>query len=99
MRRITDHASPFRKEGLLRARAVPRAMVIAFAAIRLPAHERNDSELLVAGLLNLLLIAIVAALPGTAAAHCGPDPDADVHVVITDDARLRSAARSRHRRC
>jgi GGDEF domain-containing protein len=64
MRRITDHASPFRKEGLLR-RSAPFlvAMVIAFAAIRLPAHERNDSELVAAGLLNLLLIAIVAVLP------------------------------------
>jgi len=54
MRRITDHTSPFRKEGLLR-RSAPFlvAMVIAFAAIRLPAHDRNDSELLAAGLLNL----------------------------------------------
>jgi GGDEF domain-containing protein len=64
MMRITDQASPFRKEGLLR-RSAPFlvAMVIAFAAIRLPANERNDSELLLAGLLNLLLVAIVAVLP------------------------------------
>jgi GGDEF domain-containing protein len=64
MRRIGDRESPFRKEGLLR-RTAPFlvAMVVAFAAIRLPAQERDAGELVVAGLLNLLLIVIVAVLP------------------------------------
>ena len=56
--------SPFRKEGLLR-RTAPFlvAMVISYAAIRLPAVERDAGRLIAAGLLNLALIGLVAALP------------------------------------
>jgi GGDEF domain-containing protein len=58
------HPSPFRKEGLLR-RTAPFlvAMVVAFAAVRLPALERDENEILAAAGLNLILVAIVALLP------------------------------------
>src|SRR3954470_22718756 len=64
MRRATGPQSPFRREGLLR-RTAPFlvATVVAFAAIRLPAVERDDGELLSAGLLMLVLIAAVYLLP------------------------------------
>ena len=39
------------------------ATVIAFAAIRLPAVKRDDSELLSAGLLTLVIVALVVVLP------------------------------------
>jgi GGDEF domain-containing protein len=56
--------SPFRREGLLR-RTLPFlvAMVIAFAAIRLPAVERDSGRLLAAAALNLLLVVLVLVLP------------------------------------
>jgi GGDEF domain-containing protein len=56
--------SPFRREGLLR-RTAPFfvAMVIAFAAIRLPAVERDSGQLIAAGALNILLVVLVAVLP------------------------------------
>src|SRR5947207_1522931 len=37
-------------------------MAVAFAAIRLPADERDTQELIEAALLNLVLIGLVAAL-------------------------------------
>jgi GGDEF domain-containing protein len=56
--------SPFRREGLLR-RTLPFlvAMVLAFAAIRLPAVERDSGRLLAAAVLNLLLVVLVVVLP------------------------------------
>ena len=56
--------SPFRREGLLR-RTAPFlvAMVVAFAAIRLPATERDAGALYAAGALNLILAALVVLLP------------------------------------
>jgi len=64
VRRATTYQSPFRREGLLR-RAAPFlvAMVIGFAAIRLPASARHSDQLLWAAGLNLLLIALVVLLP------------------------------------
>lgn len=64
MRRTLAQQSPFRREGLLR-RTAPFlvAMAVTFAAIRLPAVERDTAELLIAGGLNLLLVAIVVVLP------------------------------------
>jgi GGDEF domain-containing protein len=56
--------SPFRREGLLRRTApFAVAMVVAFAAIRLPSVERDAGQLLSAGLLNLALVALVLLLP------------------------------------
>ena len=62
--RRSEELSPFRKEGLLR-RTAPFlvAMIVAFAAIRLPADTRDDSQLLIAGILNVVLVAAVAVLP------------------------------------
>jgi GGDEF domain-containing protein len=56
--------SPFRKEGLLR-RSAPFlvAMLISYAAIRLPAVERDGGRLASAALLNVLMIVIVLVLP------------------------------------
>ena len=56
--------SPFRREGLLR-RTAPFlvAMVISYAAIRLPAVERNTSRLIEAAVLNLVLIGLVVVVP------------------------------------
>src|SRR4051794_30824884 len=64
MRRATGPQSPFRREGLLR-RTAPFlvAMVVSFAAIRLPAVERDQPELIAAGPLNLLLVAGVIGPP------------------------------------
>lgn len=64
MTRTRSNPSPFRREGLLR-RTAPFlvAMAVAFAAIRLPAVERNTGELVLAGGLNLLVIALVVVLP------------------------------------
>src|SRR4051794_41644607 len=64
MRRASTQLSPFRREGLLR-RSGPFlvAMLLSYAAIRLPAIERDNSELISAALLNLLLIAMVVFLP------------------------------------
>lgn len=56
--------SPFRRDGLVR-RTAPFlvAMVVAFAAVRLPAVERDDSGILTAALVNVALIALVFFLP------------------------------------
>jgi GGDEF domain-containing protein len=64
MRRTSSQPSPFRREGLLR-RTAPFlvAMAVSFAAIRLPAEQRDTSELVAAGVLNLALIALVLVLP------------------------------------
>ena len=64
MRRRETELSPFRREGLLR-RAAPFAvaMILAFAAIELPAESRDSQRLYTAGALNLLLIAMVVGLP------------------------------------
>lgn len=64
MRPASAQPSPFRREGLLR-RSAPFlvAMVLAFAAIRLPAVERDTGRLIAAALLNALLIVLVIALP------------------------------------
>jgi GGDEF domain-containing protein len=54
----------FRREGLLR-RTAPfvAAMILGFAATNLPATERHWSEVLIAGVLNLGLVAAVTFLP------------------------------------
>jgi GGDEF domain-containing protein len=59
-----EHQSPFRREGLQR-RTAPFlvAMVMAFAAIRLPAVDRDTTKIVMAAALNLLLIALVVVLP------------------------------------
>src|SRR3954452_21829980 len=64
MRRASTQLSPFRREGLLR-RSGPFlvAMRISYAAILLPAIERDYSELISAALLNLLLIGMMVFLP------------------------------------
>jgi GGDEF domain-containing protein len=64
VRRSPELAGPFRKEGLLR-RTAPFlvAMVVTFAAVRLPAAHRDESEILIAGALNLALVLAVAVLP------------------------------------
>jgi peptidoglycan/LPS O-acetylase OafA/YrhL len=62
--RASAQPSPFRRDGLLR-RAAPFlvAMAISFAAIRLPAVKRDAAELIEAGVLSLILIGVVLALP------------------------------------
>jgi diguanylate cyclase (GGDEF)-like protein len=62
--RRAERQSPFRREGLLR-RAAPFlvAMVLGYAAIRLPAVQRDTGEILAAALLNLVLVGLVAILP------------------------------------
>jgi GGDEF domain-containing protein len=64
VRPTSAQPSPFRREGLLR-RTAPFlvAMVVGFAAIRLPAVERDTSRLIFAAALNVLLILLVVALP------------------------------------
>jgi len=64
VRRASEKLSPFRQEGLLR-RTAPFlvAMVVAFAAIRLPAAGRDSSEILAAAALNIGLIVLVVVLP------------------------------------
>jgi GGDEF domain-containing protein len=64
VRRTSEKLSPFRQEGLVR-RTAPFlvAMVVAFAAIRLPAAARDSSEILAAAALNIGLIALVVVLP------------------------------------
>ena len=64
MRRASDNQSPFRKEGLLR-RTAPFlvAMVVGYAAVRLPAVERDENQIIAAALLNAVLIAMVVLLP------------------------------------
>jgi GGDEF domain-containing protein len=59
-----ERLGPFRREGLLR-RTAPFlvAMILAFAAIAMPASERNTTELLVAAALNVLLVLAVVVLP------------------------------------
>jgi GGDEF domain-containing protein len=56
--------SPFRREGLLR-RIAPFlvATAVAFAAIRLPAVERDSQRLIEAGALMLILSGLVLVLP------------------------------------
>ena len=64
MRRRESERSPFRREGLFR-RALPFlvAMILAFAALELPAAERDSGQLLAAAVLNILLIVFVLVLP------------------------------------
>jgi GGDEF domain-containing protein len=64
VRRSPELAGPFRREGLLR-RTAPFlvAMVVTFAAVRLPATHRDGSEILTAGALNLVIVLAVFALP------------------------------------
>ena len=64
MSRATAQVSPFAREGLLR-RTAPflAAMLLSYAAIRLPATERDESEILIAAGLNVLLIVAVVVLP------------------------------------
>lgn len=64
MRRRETDLSPFRREGLLR-RAFPFlvAMVLAFAALQLPAEQREPDLLITAAGVNLVLIALVLVLP------------------------------------
>jgi hypothetical protein len=64
VRRPHEQLSPFRREGLLR-RTAPFlvAMLLSYAAVRLPAVERDETEILEAAALNLLLIAAVVFLP------------------------------------
>jgi GGDEF domain-containing protein len=64
VRRRETELSPFRREGLLR-RTAPflAAMIISYAAIRLPAAHRDTNEILSAAALNLFLIALVVLLP------------------------------------
>ena len=64
MKRSESELSPFRREGLLR-RAAPFgvAMLLAFAALELPADDRETDMILVAALVNLALVAIVLGLP------------------------------------
>ena len=64
MNRFARQESPFRKEGLLR-RTAPFlvAMVVGFAAIRLPAVDRKQGEIILAAALNLLLVVLVVGLP------------------------------------
>lgn len=61
---VDEQRGPFRREGLLR-RTAPfvAAMVLSYAAIRLPADTRKTDEILTAGGLNLLLVVAVAVLP------------------------------------
>ncbi|MFL5894934.1 MAG: GGDEF domain-containing protein [Thermoleophilaceae bacterium] len=60
----SESGGPFRKEGLLR-RSAPflAAMVLSYAAIRLPAQTRNGGEILVAAGLNALLVLAILVLP------------------------------------
>lgn len=62
--RPRSNPSPFRREGLLR-RSAPFlvAMIVAFAAIRLPAVERNATEILAAAGVNVLLVVLVLVAP------------------------------------
>src|SRR3954452_6145439 len=62
--RATAKQSPFRREGLLR-RTAPFlvAMLVSYAAVRLPAVERDGSEILAAAVLNLVMVALVVFLP------------------------------------
>jgi GGDEF domain-containing protein len=64
MRERAEHLRPFRREGLLR-RTAPFlvAMVLSYAAIRLPAGMRDQKEILIAAALNVLLVLAVVALP------------------------------------
>lgn len=64
MRRRETELSPFRREGLLR-RAFPFAvaMILAFAALELPAETRDTDRILAAAAVNLVLIAMVVGLP------------------------------------
>src|SRR3954452_22070639 len=62
--RATAKQSPFRREGLLR-RTAPFlvAMLVSYAAVRLPAVERDDRQILAAAGLNLALVLVVVFLP------------------------------------
>src|SRR3954454_21806756 len=62
--RATAKQSPFRREGLLR-RTAPFlvAMLVSYAAVRLPAVERDGCEILAAAVLNLVMVALVVFLP------------------------------------
>ena len=64
MRRRETDLTPFRREGLLR-RAFPFlvAMVLAFAALQLPAEQRESDLLLTAAAVNAVLIALVLVVP------------------------------------
>lgn len=61
---IDDRLRPYRREGLLR-RTAPFlvAMVFAYATIGLPADSRDDSEILAAGLLNIVVALTVLFVP------------------------------------
>jgi GGDEF domain-containing protein len=61
---IDERLRPFRKEGLLR-RTAPFlvAMVLAYAAIRLPAAQRDKGAIFTAAALNLALVLAVVVLP------------------------------------
>jgi GGDEF domain-containing protein len=62
--RGSEALSPFRREGLLR-RAAPflAAMALAYAAIRLPADQRDQGEIILAAALNVVMVLMVIALP------------------------------------
>jgi diguanylate cyclase (GGDEF)-like protein len=64
MRSDGEPLSPFTSEGLLR-RTAPflAAMVLSYAAIRLPAQERDQGEIWGAVALNILLVVGVMVLP------------------------------------
>lgn len=61
---LDDRLRPYRREGLLR-RTAPFlvAMVLGFATIGLPADARDDSEILAAGILNVVVVLMVLVLP------------------------------------
>ena len=64
MRRPTSEPSPFRREGLLRRTApFAAAMLLAFAALGLPADEREVGQIWTAAALNGVLVLLVVALP------------------------------------
>ena len=64
MRRRETELSPFRREGLLR-RAAPFAvaMILAFAALELPAESRDSDRILAAVAVNAVLVAMVLGFP------------------------------------
>jgi GGDEF domain-containing protein len=62
--RTAGYEGPFRREGLLR-RSAPFhvAMLVGYAALRLPADQRDDGEILAAAAVNLVLIALAVFVP------------------------------------
>src|SRR3954447_25135514 len=61
---IDERLRPYRREGLLR-RTAPFlvAMVLGFATIGLPADSRDDSQIIAAAILNVLVVLLVLFLP------------------------------------